>query len=234
MAAETASTLINKLAIELGKYVEFLLAPTCWRFYSTPPADSIEPPPYTWTCLFSFMNRVQEGKQAAFSAAAPGCVGAANYLGFNGVPAVAAALYLAGRERLKKDAGLATAFYNGVRPVAAREKYLVFSRLDQVQNGAAPEVINLWVSGDSLSALHTLANYDRAENDNVIMPFSSGCQSIWTLPYKEKGKELPKAVAGSLDPTVRPFLPQGAISFSTTAERLVEMCENIEGSFLSP
>lgn len=234
MADETGSTLINQLALELGKYVEFLLAPTCWRFSSSPPTDIVEPPPGAWTCMFSFMNRVQAGKHAAFSAASPGCIGAANYLGFNGVPAIAAALYLAGRERLKKDAALATAFYNGVQPVPAREKYLVFSRLDQMQNGALPEVINLWVSGDSLSVLHTLANYDRADNENVIMPFSSGCQSIWTLPYKEKGKELPRAVAGSLDPTVRPFLPQGAISFSTTAARFVEMCENIKGSFLSP
>lgn len=96
------------------------------------------------------------------------------------------------------------------------------------------EVVNLWTGASSLSVLHTLANYDRATNDNVIMPFSSGCQSIWTLPYKEAGNEMPRAIAGSLDPTVRMFLPEGTISFSVPSGRFIEMCDNIEGSFLAP
>ncbi|MHB9111318.1 MAG: DUF169 domain-containing protein [Thermoleophilia bacterium] len=102
-------------------------------------------------------------------------------------------------------------------------------------------ILDLYVRPDgqgpgpaSLSVLHTLANYDRATNDNVIMPFSSRCQGIWTLPYKESGNETPKAVAGSLDPTVRGFLPEETMSFSAPAMRFIEMCANIEGSFLAP
>jgi hypothetical protein len=170
----------------------------------------------------------------SFTAQAPGCIGAGNYLGFSTVPPIAAALYLSGKERLKKDAGLATAFYNGVRAPEAKEACLVFSRLDSIPGDVEAEVVNLWTGASSLSILHTLANYDRATNDNVIMPFSSGCQSIWTLPYKEAGNEMPKAVAGSLDPTVRGFLPEGTISFSAPAGRFIEMCGNIEGSFLAP
>ena len=86
----------------------------------------------------------------------------------------------------------------------------------------------------ALSDLHTLANYDRSGNDNVIMPFSSGCQSIWTLPYKESASESQRAVAGSLDPTVRGFLPAGTIPFSVTARRLVALWGTIQGSFREP
>ncbi|MHB1325861.1 MAG: DUF169 domain-containing protein [Thermoleophilia bacterium] len=226
--------LVKQAARELGRYVEFLLAPTTWHYTAAPPADSVKPRPGAWTCMFALMGQVQSGKPAALTAKAPGCIGAANYLGFNGVPAIAAALYLAGREKLKKDAGLAAAFYNEVKPPRAREACLVFSRLDALPDDTEIEVVNLWVGAASLAILHTLANYDRAANDNVIMPFSSGCQSIWTLPYKEKGKELPKAVAGSLDPTVRRFLPAETLSFSASAERFLEMCANIEGSFMAP
>ncbi|MFA6001478.1 MAG: DUF169 domain-containing protein [Thermoleophilia bacterium] len=211
-----------------------MLSPTSWHFAAVPPRDAVSPRTDTWTCVFALMNKVQSGKPASFTAQAPGCVGASNYLGFNGVPPVAAALYLAGKERLKKDAGLAVSFYNEVQAPVAKAACLVFNRLDSLPDNTEVEVVNLWVDAASLSVLHTLANYDRATNDNVIMPFSSGCQSIWTLPYKEAGKEMPKAVAGSLDPTVRGYLPEQTISFSAPAERFVEMCANIEGSFLAP
>ncbi len=184
--------------------------------------------------MFALMGKVQSGQPAYFTEKVPGCVGAANYLGFNGVPAVAAALYLAGREHLKKNAGLAAAFYNEVQAPHAREACLVMTRLDLLADDTEVEVVNLWVEAASLSVLHTLANYDRATNDNVIMPFSSGCQSIWTLPFKEAGAESPRAVVGSLDPTVRDFLPPGAVSFSTPVARFVEMCNNIDGSFIAP
>lgn len=214
--------------------MDFVLSPTCWHFAAVPPEDAVSPRTDSWTCMFALMGKVQSGKPASFTAETPGCVGAGNYLGFNGVPPIAAALYLAGKERLKKDAGLATAFYNEVQAPAAKKTCLIFGRLDSLPDDTEVEVVNLWVGAASLSILHTLANYDRSTNDNVIMPFSSGCQSIWTLPYKQAGKELPKAVAGSLDPTVRPFLPEEAISFSAPAERFVEMCANINGSFLAP
>lgn len=218
----------------LSCHVVPMLAPTCWYFAEGPPEGAITPRADAWTCMFALMGKVQSGRPASFTAEAPGCVGAGNYLGFQEVPPVAAALYLSGRERLKKDAGLATAFYNEVRAPEAKAACLVFSLLDAIPGDVEVEVVNLWTGASSLSVLHTLANYDRATNDNVIMPFSSGCQSIWTLPYKEAGSEMPRAVAGSLDPTVRRFLPEGTISFSAPTGRFIEMCGNIEGSFLAP
>lgn len=234
MSDAIPTTEIKQAARELGEHVEFLLSPTALHFAATPPADAVTPRPDSWTCMFALMRQVQAGKPSSFSAETPGCVGASCYLGFNGLPVAPAAFYLSKMEKLKKDVSLAAAFYKAVEPVPAREANLIFRRLDTVPDDTEVEVVNLWISTPSLSALHTLANYDRAANDNAIMPFSSGCQSIWTLPYKEKTRELPKVVVGSLDPTVRVYLPAEAVSFSAPANRFLEMCRNIEGSFLAP
>lgn len=224
---------IKDAASMLGSHVDFVLEPTVLYFSESVPPDAVSPAKDTWTCMFALMKQVQAGRPACFSAAHPGCVGAASYLGFNTVPVVPAAIYLSRKEHLKKDASLAAAFYEGVEPVPAAREYLIFQRLDSAPDSAEAEVVQLWLNAAALSALHTLANYDRAANDNVIMPFGSGCQSIWTMPYKEKLLANPKAVVGSLDPTVRRFLPPDAVSFSVPAHRFVEMCANIRGSFLS-
>ena len=234
MSDSTSTDALNQAARELGRHAGFLLSPTAFYFAGSPPEGAIEPREGAWTCLFALLGKVQAGRAGSFSARAPGCVGASCYLGFNRVPVGPAAFYLSKMEHLKKDTGLAAAFYNSVDPIPAPDNNLIFSRLDRVPEHAAVEVVNLWLDALALSALHTLANYDRAANDNVIMPFASGCQSLWTLPYKEKGRPQPRAVAGSMDPTVRPFLPEGAISFSVPAARFLEMCGNIKGSFLAP
>lgn len=233
MTASFDTAQVKEAARELGRHVDFVLSPTALYFARTSPGDAVMPRDHVWTCMFALMKQIQAGKPSAFSAANPGCVGAASYLGFNTVPVVPAALFLSHKEKLKKDAGLAAAFYNGVEPAPAREEYLVFSRLDGVPDDVEVEVVNLWLNAMALSALHALANYDRPTNDNVIMPFASGCQSIWTIPYKEKMKEIPKAVVGSLDPTVRQFLPGDVISFSAPASRFLEMCANVQGSFMT-
>jgi hypothetical protein len=215
-------------------FVPSVLAPTALYFTDERPEGSVCPERRTWTCIFAYMAKVQRGETACFSADAPGCAGAVNYFGFGTLPTIAAALFLAGKEHLKRDASLAAAFYNNVNPLPASGRYLVFRRLDCLEEGIEPIVINLWVDADSLARLHTLANYDRPTNDNVIMPFSSGCQSIWTLPLQESMRNEPRAVAGSLYPTVRRFLPHEAISFSVPSMRFLELCANIDGSFLNP
>ncbi|MHB1003929.1 MAG: DUF169 domain-containing protein [Thermoleophilia bacterium] len=227
-----AAAEVQAAAAELSRHVDNLLAPSAWRFVDSPPDDSVFPSRKHWTCLFAFTKHIQSGRPLVFSAGAAGCPGACFYLGLGELPLLSATLYLAGLERLKKDLDLARAFYQEVQPVVDRGARLVHQRLDCMPGDEPVEVVNLWVGADSLSKLLTLANYDRATNDNVIMPFASGCQSIWTLPYKEKQARLPRAVAGSLDPTVRKYLPLGTMSFTIPANRFVEMCGNIDSSFL--
>lgn len=96
-------------------------------------------------------------------------------------------------------------------------------RLDKLRDGTVPDVVTLWVNAESLSGLVTLANYDRPTNDNVMIPFASGCQSIWTIPFKEKYQELPKCVAGMMDPAVRKYLSSDLLSFSMPVKRFMKI-----------
>ena len=104
--------------------------------------------------------------------------------------------------------------------------------MESVEDGCQIEVVNLWIHADGLSGLVTLANYDRPSNDNVLIPCSSGCQSIWTLPYLEKEAAERKCFVGCMDPVVRHYLAKDVLSFSMAAERFVEMANNVAGSFL--
>lgn len=223
---------VKEAAARLSPHIDNLLAATAWYFTEAPPDEALTPSSSRWSCFFAHMKQIQAGRPLVISAAATGCPGAGFYLGLHELPLLGATIYLSALERLKQDMATARAFYQGVAPIIDHDARLVYQRLDAMPDAVAVEVVNLWVGPASLSALLTLANYDRLTNDNVMMPFASGCQSIWTLPYKEKAARLPRAVAGSLDPTVRRFLPAGAMSFALPANRFVEMCGNIAGSFL--
>jgi hypothetical protein len=234
LITDTSALHLQEAARELGTHVPFLLAPTAWYFAADIPEGSIVPSQRKWNCMFAMMRRVQSGVALSFSEGATGCPGASSYLGFREMPLVGAATYLSVLEKFKKDMETAMAFYQSVQPEPARESQLVFQLLGDIPGSEAVEVINLWVGATSLSKLLTLANFDRRDNNSVIMPFASGCQSIWTIPYKEKNAFEPHAVAGSLDPTVRRYLPPEALSFSLPANRFLELCANIAGSFLQP
>jgi uncharacterized protein (DUF169 family) len=222
---------IKDLLNHIGKYIPFRLPALCWRFASTPPDRAVMPEKDTWTCMFTFVDEVAKGKRLCLSAEQPGCSGAACYLGFK-KPAPDAGAFLAEKERFKKTVELGQAFYKEIKPLPAPDKYAVLERIEDVEDSIVPEIVVLWIDTLSLAGVVTLANYDRQTNDNVIIPFASGCQSIWTIPYKEKLEKLPRCVVGTMDPATRAYLPKDVMTFSMPASRFVEMVENIEGSFL--
>ncbi|MCP4634795.1 MAG: DUF169 domain-containing protein, partial [candidate division Zixibacteria bacterium] len=54
----------------------------------------------------------------------------------------------------------------------------------------------------------------------------------FTIPYNEKFKDNPKSVIGLFDIVAMNFLPEDMLAFSVPSNRLVEMANNIDGSFL--
>jgi len=112
-------------------------------------------------------------------------------------------------------------------------EYVIFKPLSQVDiNEEIPELIIFYVNPDQLSALTVLANYYRPGYENVMIPFSSGCQSLFLLPYAESKKDNPKAVVGLTDITVRPMVEPDMLSFSVPYKMFIDMEENVKGSFL--
>jgi len=84
------------------------------------------------------------------------------------------------KERFKKNAVLGQAFYENIGAHAAKAESLIWETIDNTDERTGIEVVNLWVDAINLAGLVTLSNYDRPNNENVDIPFASGCQSIWS------------------------------------------------------
>lgn len=116
-------------------------------------------------------------------------------------------------------------------------RYVLFRPLAQVDpEGEKPQTVILFADADELSALVVLANYGRGDNENVIIPYAAGCQTIGIYPYREAAAGRPRAVVGLTDITarlaIRRQLGDGLLSFAMPFPLFAEMEANVAGSFL--
>ncbi len=116
-------------------------------------------------------------------------------------------------------------------------KYVVFKPLREVNPELEkPEVVVFLADMDQLTALVILANYDRDDNESVIIPQAAGCQSIGIYPFREARSERPRAFVGLVDLTARVAikrqLKDDVMSFAVPFAMFQEMEANVPGSFL--
>ena len=116
-------------------------------------------------------------------------------------------------------------------------EYVVFKPLTDVDaHNEEPQVIIFFADPDQLSALVVLANYGRGDNENVIIPYAAGCQTIGIYPIKEAAAERPRAVVGLTDLSarvhIRRLLGNHLMSFAAPLGLFREMEDNVAGSFL--
>jgi hypothetical protein len=101
---------------------------------------------------------------------------------------------------------------------------------DEIKN------VTFFVDADRLSALVILANYTNPEEENVILPWAAGCQSMGILAYRELEGQHPRAVVGLTDISarqrVRPSLGNNVMSFTAPWPVFQRMEENVDNSFL--
>lgn len=132
-----------------------------------------------------------------------------------------------------KDPELADDFVKCLPITDIPYEYVIFKPLSQVDVvKERPELIIFYVNPNQLSALTVLANYYRPGYENVMIPFASGCQSLFLLPYAESKKENPRAVVGLIDITVRPMVEPDMLSFTVPYKMFLDMEKSVEGSFL--
>jgi uncharacterized protein (DUF169 family) len=115
--------------------------------------------------------------------------------------------------------------------------YVVFNPLQDVNLLIEkPQTVIFFVNPDQLSALTILANYGRGGNENVIIPYAAGCQTIGIYPYREATSENPRAVVGLTDISARVYirkqLGDNLMSFAVPLSLYEEMEQNVAGSFL--
>jgi uncharacterized protein (DUF169 family) len=223
---------IKQNNLNFSRHFPAVLPSMGWYFAATKPDDSIVLPLDQWSCIFKHIHAVAKGAGLCFSKNHTGCNGAACYLGFRQI-GKNSGRFLASKEKFKKNSAFGNAFYGQVNAERPGDKYLILSNLEQIEYSINIEVVNYWVTPLSLAGLVTLANFDSPQNNNTIIPFASGCQSMWTLPYKERKKKEPKAVIGAMDPAMRRHIKPDTILFSVSAGRFHEMAKNISLSFAS-
>ncbi len=117
------------------------------------------------------------------------------------------------------------------------KRYVVFRPLADVdQEQSPPQTVIFFCDPDELSALVVLANYGRGDNENVIIPYAAGCQTIGIFPYREAKADRPRAVVGLTDLSARVFirkqLGDNLLSFAMPFSLFREMEADVEGSFL--
>ena len=116
-------------------------------------------------------------------------------------------------------------------------EYVIFKPLaDVYPDQETPRVIVFFADPDQLSAMVVLANYDRQDNHNVIIPYAAGCQTIGIYPYQEAQAERPRAVVGLTDLSARVYirkqLGDNLMTFTVPLAMFEEMERNVAGSFL--
>ncbi len=115
--------------------------------------------------------------------------------------------------------------------------FVVFKPLNKVDlKRETPRSIIFFADPDQLSALVILANYGREDNENAIIPYAAGCQTIGIYPYREASVERPRAVVGLTDLSarvpIRRQLGDNLMTLTVPFAMFQEMEENVEGSFL--
>jgi len=195
--------------------------------------------PATHQCLIGVLTKVRNGRSLCFEGDSVGCGGGKRYTGFTqgmmpnfeyflscGIPGE-----LEG-ERYKKSPELVREAMERMPEFKAPARFISFKRWDALEESDNPDVVIFYAKPDVLSGLFTLANYDEAEQNGVIAPFSAGCGSIVLYPYLEKDAERPRGVIGMFDVSARPHVHKDELTFAAPMTKFRRMVENMEESFL--
>lgn len=190
------------------------------------------------SCLICELTKVRSGESLVFSEETLKCGGAKRYLGFTSTMRAGFEYFLScGNEDMEGERYIRTP--EMVRTIMKTQKSLpisgrniVFKRWDRLSEPDNPEVVIFFATPDVLSGLFTLANFDQTEPNGTFTPFGAGCGTIVYYPYLERTAERPRAVIGMFDPSARPCVPAGKLSFAVPMVKFEKMVGYMEKSFL--
>ncbi len=192
-----------------------------------------------WSCLICELTKVRKGESLVYNAESIVCGGAKRYTGFNVEMSPTFRYFLSfgieGKvrgERYKISPKVVDETQKYLIKLPSQGKNLIFKRWDKLSEVDQPDVVIFFVKPEVLSGLFTLANFDQADPQGVVTPFSAGCGSIIHYPYLEKDKDNPKCVLGMFDPSARPCIPLNMLSFAIPMKKFEQMVSYMEESFL--
>ena len=209
-------------------------------FYTDHPLDAVYAgKPTGWNCLIAELARVRNGNNIFFDSESITCGGGKRYCGYTdqlrpnfeyflsyGIPGKMEG------ERYIKTPEMVKEMMKNMVDLPANNKKLVFKRWDKLQESDNPEAVIFLATPDVLSGLFTLANFDQPDGLGVFCQFSAGCGSVVKFPLLEAKKENPRAVIGMFDPSARPCVPAGTLSFAVPFSKFGKMISYMDESFL--
>ena len=138
-------------------------------------------------------------------------------------------------ERYRKSPAHVKTFIDALPMTQVPMRYVLFEPLSLAQPEEKVIGVVFLANPDQLSALTVLANYEAADNENVIMPFAAGCQSIGIYLYREAARPSPRAIAGLVDLSARKTtrrLGKDLLTFAVPLKLYEQMEANLPGSFI--
>lgn len=145
----------------------------------------------------------------------------------NRVPERDRAKFLEG-ERLHKSTAKAKRWMTEELPITdIKERYVIFTPLDEVNEGEHPVVVVFAADPLQLTGLFTLVGAVREGIDPVLVPPMAACQQIGAYVYNEAKKEHPRAVLGYTDLSARESvgttIPENMFTFAVPFSLFEEM-----------
>jgi Uncharacterised ArCR, COG2043 len=221
------------------KYFPGAELPITYYYTDHPRPEDITASQTVDRCLIGNLNRVRQGFPYVYDLHTPGCSGGKRYSGFSkslrphfeyflscGIPGEVDG------ERYKRSPELVNQYLIQHQSFDAPGKYLVFQRWDKLSELDEPLAVIFFATGDVLSGLFALANYDIAEPDGVITPMGSGCASIIAYPLEQAHAVQPRAVLGMFDVSARPQVGKDELTFSIPIARFQQLVGYMDESFL--
>ena len=194
--------------------------------------DHPKPNKKGYTCIFSQIAPVKQGRSRAFNMENLGCFGSFLPFGFDTNLSEDVKNYICNIEGVKKSYAHVESMYKHRPPIEAPGKFLVFKRWDTLEEQDDPQVVIFFATPDVIAGLHGLANFDTMTPYSVIVPFGTACDAIVGFPLSELEAEDPKAVLGAMDPSARIYFKPNISTFAAPWPKFLSMLENIDESFL--
>ena len=193
-----------------------------------------------WRCVICDLGRVRKGRSLVLDDSSITCSGGRISMGYDnrrsenfryflstGLPGIVEG------ERYKRSPEIVDELILKHQFLPAGKRYDLFRRWDMLTPADNPEVVIFFARPEVLSALFTLANFDKADRNGVICPFGSGCSSIIHYPRPESRRDHPRAVIGMFDPSARPCVPLDVLTFAVPMKTFEQMIGFMDESFLA-
>lgn len=187
--------------------------------------------PQKRTCIYAYFNAWMRGQTLKLTSSNFGCLGCGYWL-FGKETRTRKALvdFLTDTEGLKCTKEVTEGWLSGSDTYAPKHKTLFVGPLKGAMENYLKSV-TFFVNPDQLSALLIAANYCSSETQvpPVSIPFGSGCSQLLPLVVYT---EMPHAVIGATDLSMRGYLPNNLLAFTVNKPMFEQLCHLGHQSFL--